>query len=382
MGGSYRLLRLFGIDILVHWSWLAIFVLLTWWLSQGFFNDEYEDWTTGQRWAAAVVAALAFFASILLHELAHSLVARREGLPVKSITLFIFGGVSALGAEPETPGQEFRVAIVGPLVSFILAAIFGAVAFVAFLSDAGDSPPGAIVLYLAIINAAVGVFNLLPGYPLDGGRVLRAVLWAVGRNLLMATRWASWVGTFIAFLLIAIGVISILMGNFVGGAWFIVIGWFLRNVADASYQQLRFRSTLGGTKVGDLANRSFSAAPPDISLDTLVDEYMLANSQRCVPVVLAAELLGLVTMADLKRVPRKDWGTTSVFGAMTPREKLHQVDVREDVPRALEVMTRENVNQLPVTEFGRFIGFVSRGDVLRLMEIRSELRGAGPEGRS
>ncbi len=380
MGGSYRLLRLFGIDILVHWSWLAIFALLTGWLSQGFFKEEYQDWTAGQRWAAAVVASLAFFASILLHELAHSLVARREGLPVKSITLFIFGGVSALGGEPENPGQEFRVAIVGPIVSFILAAIFGVVALVAYLNDALDSPPGAIVLYLAIINAAVGLFNMLPGYPLDGGRVLRAVLWARGRNLLIATRRASVAGTFIAFGLIAIGVVSILLGNFIGGAWFIVIGWFLRNVSEASYQQLLFRSTLEGTKAGDLVNRSFSAAPPDISLNRLVDEYMLANSQRCVPIAVAGELLGLVTMQDLKRVPREEWGTTSVFRAMTPREKLHQVDVREDAARALEIMTRENVHQLPVTEFGRFIGFVTRGDMLRLIQVRGELGRVGPAG--
>ncbi len=382
MGGSYRLLRVFGIDILVHWSWLAIFVLLTWWLSQGFFKDEYEHWTAAQRWASAVVAALAFFTSILLHELAHSLVARREGLPVKNITLFIFGGVSALGAEPKTPGQEFRVAIVGPLVSFILAAIFGIIAFLVILSDAGDSPPGAIVLYLAIINAAVGVFNMLPGYPLDGGRVLRAGLWARGRDLLVATRRASAAGTVLAFGLVAVGIVSVLMGNFIGGVWFIVIGWFLRNVADASYRQLQFRSTLEGTMVGDVANRRFRAAPPDISLNVLVDEYMLAYSQRCVPVVVSEQLLGLVSMRDLKRVPRKEWGSTSVFRAMTPREKLHQVDVRGDVAQALEVMTRENVNQLPVIEFGRFIGFVSRGDVLRLVQIRSELGRGGPERSS
>ena len=154
--GSYRLLRLFGIDVFIHWSWLAIFALLTWWLAQGFFKDEYGDWTVSQRWGAAVVAALAFFASILLHELAHSLVAKWEGLPVKSITLFIFGGVSALGSDPKTPGQEFRVAIVGPLVSFILALVFGIAAMVAFLSDVGDSPPAAVALYLAIINLAVG----------------------------------------------------------------------------------------------------------------------------------------------------------------------------------------------------------------------------------
>jgi Zn-dependent protease len=373
--GSYRLLRVFGIDVLVHWSWLAIFALLTWWLAQGFFKDEYEDWTVGQRWGAAVAAALAFFGSILLHELAHSLMARREGLPVKSITLFIFGGVSSLGGEPKTPGQEFRVAIVGPLVSFALALVFGVIAAVAFSSDVGDSPPAAIALYLAIVNFAVGVFNMLPGYPLDGGRVLRAGLWARGRNLLTATRRASMAGTFIAFGLIAIGVVSILAGNFVGGAWFIVIGWFLRNVSEASYQQLLSRSTLEGTKVADLVNRSFAAAPPDVGLSALVNEYMLAGGQRCVPIVAAAELLGLVTMGDLKRVRREEWETTSAFRAMTPREKLHAMDARDDIAAALEVMARENVNQLPVMEFGRFVGFITRADVLRLIQVRSELGG-------
>ena len=380
MGGSYRLLRVFGIDILVHWSWLVIFVLLTWWLSQGFFKDQYGDWTAGQRWAAAVVSALTFFASILLHELAHSLVAKREGLSVKSITLFIFGGVSALGSEPETPGQEFRVAIVGPIVSFILAGAFGIAALVAHLSDVGGSPPAAVVLYLAIVNGAVGVFNMLPGYPLDGGRVLRAVLWARGRNLLTATRRASLAGTFLAFGLIAFGVFSILTGNFIGGAWFIVIGWFLRNVSEASYQQQLYRNTLEGTKVGQLINRSFNSASPDINLNTLVQEYMLARSQRSVPIVVGMELLGLVTMRDLKRVPRDEWETTSVFRAMTPREKLHHVDAEEEITRALEIMAKENVNQLPVLEFGRFVGFVTRADVMRLMQVRSELGGVGISG--
>jgi len=375
VGGSYRLLRVFDIDILVHWSWLAIFALLTWWLSQGFFKDQNEDWTAGERWAAAVASALAFFISILLHELAHSLVAKREGLPVKSITLFIFGGVSALGSEPKTPGQEFRVAIVGPLVSFILGAIFGIVFLVAYLSDVEDSPPAAIALYLAIINAAVGVFNLLPGYPLDGGRVLRAALWARGRNLLTATRRASWAGTLLAFGLIAVGVVSILAGNFVGGAWFVVIGWFLRGVSESSYQQLLYRTTLEGTKVGDLINRSFDAAPPDMNLDTLVNEYLLTKSQRCVPIIVGEELIGLVTMQDLKRVPRDEWQTTSVFKAMTPSDRLHQVDVREDITQAMEIMARENVHQLPAIEFGRFVGFITRADVLRLMQVRTELGG-------
>jgi Zn-dependent protease/CBS domain-containing protein len=373
VGGSYRLLRVFGIDILVHWSWLAIFALLTWWLSQGFFKDTYEDWTARERWIAAAVSALAFFASILLHELAHSLVAKREGLPVKSITLFIFGGVSALGGEPETPGQEFRVAIVGPMVSFVLAALFGCIALVAHLADYGGEPPSAVILYLSIINFAVGVFNMLPGYPLDGGRVLRAGLWLRGRNLLVATRRASAAGSVLGFVLIAFGVVSILAGNFVGGAWFIVIGWFLRNVSDASYRQLLYRSTLGGTKVGDLVNRDFVAVPPDTLLNVVVLDYMLSRGQRSVAIVGGQELLGLVTLHDLRQVPREEWEATSVFKAMTPREKLFQVDVRQDVTEALEIMARENVHQLPVIEDGLFVGFITRADVLRLMQLRSEI---------
>ena len=376
-GGSYRLLRVFGIDILIHWSWFGIFALLSWWLATGFFKDEYPDWTAGQRWGSAVVAALTFFGSILLHELAHSLVARREGLPVTSITLFIFGGVSALGGEPATPGQEFRVAIVGPLVSFVLAAAFAGAALAGHLSGVGSEPPAAVALYLAIINFAVGVFNMLPGYPLDGGRVLRAGLWARGRNLLTATRRASLAGTFLAFGLISVGVVSILLGNFIGGAWFIVIGWFLRNVSEASYQQLLFRSTLEGTAVGELVNRDFNAAPPDMDLNTLVQEFMLATGQRCIPIVAGEELLGLLTMQDLRRVPREEWATTSVFKAMVPRQKLYTVDVREDVTEAMQLMARENVHQLPVMEAGRFVGFITRADVLRLMQLRGELGTSG-----
>ncbi len=371
--GSFRLGRIAGIDILVHWSWFAIFLLLTWWLAEGFFSDVYEGWTAEERWGSAVVAVLLFFSSVLLHELSHSLVAKRLGLPVKSITLFIFGGVSALGAEPDSARQEFRVAIVGPLTSIVLAGVFGGLVVLAWAVDRLDAPPGAIAEYLAFINLAVGIFNMLPGYPLDGGRVLRASLWARSGNMLSATKTAARSGTFIAFGLMAAGVLSILAGSFIGGAWFIVIGWFLRNVSEASYQQLLFRSTLEGTRVGEVINRSFHAAPPDISLSQLVNEYMLAWSQRCVPVVAGEELLGLVAMGDLKRVPQEQWETTSTYRAMTPLEKLHVARPQDDLTQALDAMASHDVHQLPVLDGRLFLGFVTRADVLRLIQIRSEL---------
>lgn len=375
--GVFRLGRIAGIEVLIHWSWFAIFGLLTWWLSVGFFAEVYGEWSAGARWASALVTSLAFFGSVLLHELSHSLVARRLGLPVKNITLFIFGGVSALAEEPHDPRQEFQVAIVGPLTSLALALAFGVIALLAWTQDAGDSPPGAIAEYLAFINLAVGLFNMLPGYPLDGGRVLRSGLWARKGNLLAATRTASTAGTVVAFGLMAAGVISILAGSFVGGAWFIVIGWFLRGASESSYRQLLVRSTLEGTKVGLVVNRGFLTAAPDVTLEQLVNDYMLSRGQRCVPVVAGEELLGLVTMSDLRRVPRSEWSTTSAFRAMTPRERLRTVSPLEEATAAMEAMAILDVHQLPVTEDGRFLGFVTRADIIKLIQTRGELTEGG-----
>jgi Zn-dependent protease len=371
--GAFRLGRIAGIDILVHWSWFAIFILLSGWLAEGFFRDVYEDWSGGERWGTAVAAAILFFGSVLLHELAHSLMAKRLGLPVQNITLFVFGGVSALGAEPDSAKQEFQIAIVGPLTSVVLAILFGALTAAAWITDVHDTPPGAIVEYLAFINAAVAIFNMLPGYPLDGGRVLRAALWARSGNMLRSTQRSAGAGTIISFALMAVGVISIMFGNFIGGVWFVVIGWFLRNVSETSYRQQLLRSTLEGTKVSEVVNRSFRAVPPDISLSQLVNDSMLALGQRCVPVVAGQELLGIVTLGDLRRVPQEEWLTTSAYRAMTPYEKLHAAGPRDDLLQALEVMATHNVNQLPVLEGRLFLGFVTRADVLSLIQIRSEL---------
>jgi Zn-dependent protease/CBS domain-containing protein len=372
---AFKIGRIAGIDIRVHWSWFAIFFLLTWWLADGFYGDVYDDWSTEEQWAASIVTTILFFTSVLLHELSHSIVARRLGLPVQHITLFIFGGVSALGSEPTSAKQEFQVAIVGPLTSFLLGGIAAVITLVGWLAfDIEDTPPIAVAEYLAVINIAVGVFNMLPGFPLDGGRVLRAAVWARNRNMLRATRYASTSGTIISFGLIAIGVVSILAGNFIGGAWFIVIGWFLRNSAESSYQQLVLRQTLEGVKVGTIVNRSFHAAPPDMSLADVVTNYMFGYSQRCVPIVVADDLLGLISMGDLQRVEPPKWAETSAFKAMTPKEKLFIVSPDADVTRALEIMATHDVHQLPVIDQQRtFLGFITRADILRLIQIRSEL---------
>lgn len=372
-----RIGRIAGIDILIHWSWFGIFLLLTFYLATGFFGEVYEDWSTTQSWIVAVVATVLFFGSILLHELSHSLVARRMDLPVKHITLFIFGGVSALERDPATAKQEFLVAIVGPLMSFVLFFAFGAIAVAGYALDREDTPPFAVAEYLSIINFAVGLFNLAPGFPLDGGRVLRSALWARSHNLLTATRWAANSGQVISFLLMALGVVSILLGSFIGGAWFIVIGWFLRNASEQSYQQLLFKTSLEGTLVRDVMKRDDVTVAPDVTLEQMVTQVMFGRSQRCVPVVVAGDLLGLLSMSDLQRFPRSQWPDTSVYRAMTPRERLQTVTPDDDLSHALAIMAEHDVHQLPVIKERVFVGFVTRADVLGLVQIRGQLRKSG-----
>jgi Zn-dependent protease/CBS domain-containing protein len=369
--------RIFGIDIRIHWSWLAIFFLLLWWLAEGFFDDvgAYSHWSAIERWVASGITTILFFVSILLHELSHSLVARRLGLPVHSITLFIFGGVSSLSQEPDSPGQEFKMAIVGPLMSFALGILAAAIAAGLWAGGLDDTVPGAVAAYLAFINIAVGIFNMLPGYPLDGGRVLRASLWARTNSMLRATRWASRVGTIIAFGLMALGVLSALAGNWLGGVWFIVIGWFLRNTSEQAYQQLLYRNTLEGAKVGDIIDKSFEGAPPDIPLSEIVNDYILGRGQRCVPVVVEGNLLGLITLGDLRGFPPEEWATTSAFRAMTSREQLHTIASEDELMAALELMAANDVHQLPVIDGFDFSGFVTRADVIRRIQVKAELAG-------
>ncbi|HUF52714.1 MAG TPA: site-2 protease family protein [Dehalococcoidia bacterium] len=366
-----------GIDIRIHWSWLAIFALLLYWLATGWFADldAYSHWSTAERWVASGVTTMLFFVSILLHELSHSIVARRLGLPVHGITLFIFGGVSSLSEEPASAGQEFKMAIVGPLMSFFLGFVAGAIWLILLAIDKGTTVPSAIAVYVGFMNISVGIFNMLPGYPLDGGRVLRAALWARSRSMLKATRWASHVGTFISFSLMFIGVISVFFGNVIGGIWFVVIGWFLRNTSEQAYQQLLYRDTLAGARVGEILDSNFRPAPPDIPLSELVNEYILAGGMRAVPIVVEGNLLGIITMSDLRNVPPDQWATTSAFRAMTPREKLFTVGPEDELTQALQLMALHDIHQLPVINGYDFQGFVTRADVIRRIQVRAELAG-------
>jgi len=371
MQGSFRLFRIAGVDIEIHWSWLLVFVFLTWTLAAGLFDQEFEGWTRTERWVAASATSIVFFGSILAHELSHSIVANRLGIPVRRITLFVFGGVSHLESDSRTPREEFLIAIAGPATSFVIAALLGGLWVI--LSPIRE-PAAVAAGYLAIANAVIGVFNLIPGFPLDGGRVLRAVLWGVTNGLLRATRLASWVGTIVAYGLMALGIaVMLLTGEILSGVWFILIGWFLRNAAESSYQQVLMRHLLGSVPVRSLLDRSYEWVDPHMTLQTLLDDHILPRSARYFPVSGVAGLGGVVTLRDVQRFPRTAWPSTTVLQAMTPAERVAVTSPAVSLDEALQLMLRHNVSQLPVVEGGTLLGFVTRSDIMRTVKLRAEL---------
>jgi Zn-dependent protease len=368
--GGFPIGRVAGIDILVHWSWVLIFGLLTWSLAEGLFLHDYPNWTRAEAWFAGAVTSLVLFASILLHELSHSLVARRQGMSVRSITLFIFGGVSAIGEEPRQPGQEFSMAAVGPLTSFALAGLFGLASLV--LRGGVGTAAG----YLAFINVLLGAFNLLPGFPLDGGRVLRSIAWARTGSMMRATRIASFSGEAVAFLLMAGGAVAFFLGDLIPGVWFFVIGWFLLSQARASYRQLAARHALSGFNVGSALSRNFDPVRPEISLASFLSDHVLVSHRQSYPVLSDGRLLGVISLPDLKRFPRDEWHERMVSEAMTPQERLVAALPSDDLMGAAERMAEEDLEQLPVVEDGRFIGFVTRSEIVQLIRLGDDLGGS------
>jgi len=370
MTSSFKLGRVFGVDVGVHWSWVFIFVLVTWSFAAGVLDQFYPQWSDAQRWIAGAFVAGIFFLSVLAHELSHAIVSNRNGLPVRSITLFVFGGVANLTKEPDTAALEFRIAIVGPLTSLALGAVF-AVAF-AVIRPFSDGLAG-IAANLALINASLAVFNMLPGFPLDGGRVFRSIVWARNKDRLRSTRTASRVGEWIAYGIMGVGVAFTLFGDIVSGVWFLFIGFFLRNASSMSYEQLLIETTLSGISVRDAMQTTVPTVAPDMSVEELVHEQVLRHSARCFAVMAAGELAGIITLTDVRNVPRDQWPLTSVYRAMTPASRLHTVDPSDNLAQVLRLMGEHNVNQLPVLRGRELVGMLDRGDVMRFIQVRRDL---------
>ena len=361
--------RILGIRIGLDYSWFAIFALLTWMLASSYYPAEFKHWSPLLYWSMGAVTAVMLFTSVLLHELGHSVVALWYRIPVRSITLFLFGGVAQIGAEPPSATAEFRIAIAGPLVSLGLAILFYAVQPLV----AGMEPLWGLAKYLAYINLALVVFNLIPGYPLDGGRVFRAIVWALTGNMRRATLIAAKVGRFFAFLFIFAGVWQMFSGNLGGGLWIAFIGWFLDNAASAQVAQVTFQGLLLGHKVSQVMSTHCGTVSAGLTLQELVDEHVLGNGQRCFLVNRGDDTIGLMTLHRIKEVPRLEWATTRVGQVLLPMEQVKSIDADSELWAALQNMDRDGVNQLPVTRAHRVIGMLSREDVITFLHTLQEL---------
>jgi Zn-dependent protease/predicted transcriptional regulator len=366
---SFKLGRIAGIEVGVHYTWLFAFALVAWSLAEGFFPSNYRGWDQSTYWIIGVLSALALFGSVLVHELSHSFVALARGQGVHSITLFIFGGVSNIKGEADEPKDEFLVAVVGPLTSFALAAIFWVVDQALRL---GDSPPGAMLSYLSMVNLILGLFNLLPGFPLDGGRVLRSIVWAVTNSLQRATQVASIFGQGIGFVMIFWGVSQMFGGHFFNGLWTAFIGWFLNSAAESVRREQVVRENLAGVRVTELMDREPGITTPDMSVQEFVFDHVLRQGRRALLVAEGGRLLGIVSITDAKELSQEKWSHTPVGEIMTPAP-LKTVPPNADMNKALQLLVEGTLNQLPVVDDGRLVGLLSRADVLRFLQLREEL---------
>jgi Zn-dependent protease/CBS domain-containing protein len=369
MKGSLRIARIAGIDIGIHYTWILIFILITWSLAVGYFPIQYPGWEGWVYWVASGVAAFLLFFSVLFHELAHSLLAKSRGLPVKGITLFLLGGISNLESEPEKPGVEFAVAIIGPIASVILAGIFKAVDLLGF---AGWGPVKAVIDYMVTLNILLAAFNVLPGFPLDGGRVLRAIIWGATNDLKRATNIATIIGQAFGWLFIIGGVFIILSGDFMGGLWLVLIGWFLNSAAEASRREIELRSIWLNVRVASVMNDRPETIDPSASISHLVNEVYVKRGLRVAPVVQDNRLVGIVTIADIKKVPPSEWPVTAVSKIMTGLP-LKTVQPQDNMSTAVQLMAEHGYDQLPVVVEDRLVGMLSRADIIRYVQVHYEL---------
>ncbi len=379
--------KIFGINIKIDWSWLLIFFLVTWNLVS-VFGQIHPAWNFGLQTGIALLASLLFFLSVLAHELAHSLVAKAQGMKVKSITLFLFGGVSNIQRNPNSPLNEFIMAIVGPATSLVLGVVFLLLASTGISSfnfnnlpamAAGLSPQTTILLWLGPINLILGIFNLIPGFPLDGGRILRSIFWGATNNLKRATRWASYIGQGIAWLMIVAG-ISMIFGvqipffgsGFVNGIWLAFIGWFLNSAAVNSYQQVLVQDILEGVTVQQVMRVNAPVVNPDCTVGELVHDHMMQTDDHAFPVIDNEHLVGLVTLEDVRKVPRDQWETVTAKQIMTPVDKLETVSPDDDAEVALRKLRNKDVRQLPVLRDETLVGVIRRRDIIRWLQLQSD----------
>ena len=376
MKAQIKLFKVFGIQIGLHYSWLLIALLVVFSLA-GQFAATNPQWGSNVIWGLAILTAILFFAAIVVHELSHAAVAKARGLPVRSITLFALGGVAQIEKEASDAKTEFWMGIAGPITSLIIGVVClgfaGAIGWT--LTHDHHSPLAAMLGWLGVINIALAVFNMVPGFPLDGGRVLRAIIWWITGSAARATRLATGIGQFVAFAFIILGLFRFFNGAGFAGLWLTFIGWFLLDAARATYAQFETIERLRGVRVRDVMDREWPVVEGDTNLQVFVDEHLLRSGKRCFIVENNGRIAGMVTAHEVKDVDRARWSQLSVGDVMRPLTKLHAVQPSSALTEALETMGREDVNQLPVMSNSHLDGIVSRRHILRLLQTRVELQG-------
>ena len=370
MKSSITIGKILGIPLRIHYSWFLILFLVIISLANGYFPSEYPNWEISTYWIIGVITTLLFFVSVLLHELGHSVIALNQGVPVLNITLFIFGGVAQIGSEPESPGAEFKIAIAGPLTSLLLAGVFTLIGIIF-----GYLPTiSAVALYLSRINLILAVFNIIPGYPLDGGRILRAFFWKVSGSFRSSTTWASYIGQGIAILFLVYGIYQMFTGNLLNGLWLVFIGWFMINAANEGHKQVMVRETLINITAEHLMTQDCPIVSGEISIADLIDDYVIEDGNRCFFIIENGHIEGMLTLHNIKKVKQVNWNTFLVKNIMTPLDDLITAPPDENAWSLLRRMDEGDINQIPVLASGQMIGLVTRKNLLHYVRNCSETR--------
>jgi Zn-dependent protease/CBS domain-containing protein len=371
-GKRIKLFKLLGFEVNIDLSWIIIAVLITWSLAQFLFPEWYPGLESETYWLMGVIGALGLFISIVAHEFCHSIVARRFGMPMKGITLFIFGGVAEMGDEPPTAKAEFFMAIVGPLSSIAIAIIFYFI-YRWGVSTGWNPPVNEVIKYIAYINAILAVFNLIPAFPLDGGRVLRSILWGIKGNLRWATRVSSSIGSAFGIGLIIYGIFRFIYGDIIGGVWMFLIGMFLKSAAQMSYQQLLVRKALEGESVRRFMNVNPITVQDSITVAQLVDDYIYKYHYKMFPVLSGDRLVGCITTRQVKEIPRENWTHETIREAASACSPDNTISPDTDAIKALGSMNQSGVSRLLVVEDGRLVGIVTLKDLLDFFSLKVEL---------
>jgi len=370
MNGSFRIATIRGIPVSISASWVIVFVLFLWSFAASYYPDRYPGWTTQAYFAAGLITTLFFFASIVVHELGHALIASRFGIRTRRITLLPIGGLAEIEREAQKPFQEFAIAIAGPVTSLLLGALFLGLYVIVHPFSV---PLGGITAYLGWVNIALAVFNLVPGYPMDGGRVLRAIVWGLTKSYSRGTRVAASVGSLIAYGFIFIGVVLVFNGQIANGIILAFIGWFVLMSAQGNVQQLTLQQELTGVTVEHVMTRDFAVVQAGATLAQVINETFLAYNTRAGSVEQGGRFVGIVTLSDVVRVPQDRWEGTRVEAVMIPMARLISVAPTDQVLAALERLQQGSFNQLPVIANGHIVGLLTRNDLLRFVQLRAAL---------